>query len=131
MADMKLSLGVLGAVALLSAAGAAQAQTAVRPAPSIADTAARESFQLNQSQQSRLRELNGKSLWGLKLELKQPVTRDMQLKDVEAGAYYKVSPSIRLGGALGVTDAKPATPAAAANKGPVTPRAKIGATLKF
>jgi hypothetical protein len=132
MTGIRLSLGVFGALALLGAAGAAQAQTA-RPAaaPSLADTAARESYQLNQSQQPRVLELDGKSHWGLKLEFKQPVTRDMQLKDVEAGAYYKLSPSVRLGGTVGVTDAKPATPQADANKAPVTPRAKIGATLKF
>ena len=129
MANIKLAVAVLGAVSVLASANLAHAQGA-RSGPAVADLNARDSYQLNQSQQSKVVELDGKSHWGLKLELKQPVTRDMQLKDVEAGAYYKLTPSIRLGGAVGVTDAKPATPEASAN-GPVTPRAKIGASLKF
>ncbi|MEI7932110.1 MAG: NtrZ family periplasmic regulatory protein [Alphaproteobacteria bacterium] len=129
MADYRLPLIAMTTLVLSGTASLAHAQTvAPKPAASLADTTRVESYQLNQSQQSKVLEIDGKSHWGLKLELQQPVTRDVQLKDIEAGAYYKVTPTIRVGGALGVTDAKPAAPAA---NGPVTPRAKIGATLKF
>ena len=128
--NYRLSLAVLSALVLSGTAGLAHAQSA--PAPrggaALADPKSVDSYQLNQSQQPKVLELDGKSHWGLKLELQQPVTRDIQLKDIEAGANYKVTPSIRVGGAVGVTDAKPATPTP---NGPVTPRAKIGASLKF
>jgi hypothetical protein len=129
MADLRLPLIVLTTLVLSGTASLAHAQ-ATAAKPSLTDTTRAESYQLNQSQQSKVLELDGKSHWGLKLELQQPVTREMQIKDIEAGAYYKVTPTIRVGGTLGVTDAKPATPQTNSS-GPVIPRAKIGASLKF
>ena len=38
--------------------------------------------------------------WGLKLDLDQPVDRNVKNKDYEAGAYYRVTPSLRVGGAV-------------------------------
>lgn len=38
--------------------------------------------------------------WGLKLDLDQPVGREVKPRDVEAGAYYRVTPSLRVGGAV-------------------------------
>jgi hypothetical protein len=73
-----------------------------------------------------------KGRWGLKLDLDQPSDRDMQLNDVQAGAYFKVTPSIRVGGAvaLGETD-----PAAAARKNQAlqepAPRVKLETAFKF
>jgi hypothetical protein len=45
-----------------------------------------------------------KGHWGLKLDLSQPVGRDMQLRDVQAGAYFHITPSIRVGGAVALGD---------------------------
>jgi hypothetical protein len=45
-----------------------------------------------------------KGHWGLKLDLNQPVGRDMQLRDVQAGAYFRITPSIRVGGAVALGD---------------------------
>jgi hypothetical protein len=38
--------------------------------------------------------------WGLKLDLDQPVGREARAKDVQAGAYYRITPSVRVGGAV-------------------------------
>lgn len=38
--------------------------------------------------------------WGIKLNLEQPVGRDPTPKDMEAGAYYRITPSLRIGGAV-------------------------------
>lgn len=38
--------------------------------------------------------------WGVKLDLEQPVGREVRPRDVEAGAYYRVTPSLRVGGAV-------------------------------
>jgi len=45
-----------------------------------------------------------KGHWGLKLDLSQPVGRDMELRDVQAGAYFHITPSIRVGGAVALGD---------------------------
>ena len=130
MADIKLPVAVLAALILSGSASLAHAQSAPRAAAAFSDAAstAREAYTLNNSQQPKVLELDGKSHWGLKLELQQPVTREMNIKDVEAGAFYKVTPSIRVGGAVGLTDAKPAAPEATS---PVTPRVRLGASYKF
>src|ERR1700712_3279279 len=40
--------------------------------------------------------------WSLKLDMDQPVGRDVQWKDVQAGAYFRVTPKLRVGGAVGL-----------------------------
>lgn len=46
---------------------------------------------------------NRKGRWGLKLDYDQSTIRDMGWNDVQAGAYYKVTPSLRVGGAVSMT----------------------------
>ena len=46
----------------------------------------------------------GNSRWGLKLDMEQPLGRDMAWKDVNAGAYLKLTPNIRVGGTVGLGD---------------------------
>jgi hypothetical protein len=76
-------------------------------------------------------EWEGKGHWGVKLRLDQPATRPAQTKDVEAGAYYKVTPSFRVGGALGLSDKPQAPTAPATQDDQVAPRVKLETTLKF
>ena len=38
--------------------------------------------------------------WGVKLDLDQPIDRNVKTKDYEAGAYYRITPSLRVGGAV-------------------------------
>jgi hypothetical protein len=44
-----------------------------------------------------------KGRWGLKLDYDQSTIRDMGWNDMQAGAYYKVTPSLRVGGAFTTT----------------------------
>lgn len=37
--------------------------------------------------------------------MSQPFGRDMQMRDVQAGAYYHVTPSLRVGGAVSFGEA--------------------------
>jgi len=62
--------------------------------------------------------------------MQQPVTRSVKLKDMEAGAYYKLTPALRLGGALGLADRQTPEQQVKA-KEQVTPRIKLGAMFKF
>jgi hypothetical protein len=42
--------------------------------------------------------------WTLKLDMDEPVGRDMQWKDVQAGALFHITPSVRIGGSVGLGD---------------------------
>lgn len=72
-----------------------------------------------------------KGRWGLKLDLDQPVGRDMELKDVEAGAYFKVTPSIRVGGAVALGESNPALAARKAEPVEPAPRVRLETAFKF
>ena len=50
-----------------------------------------------------------KGRWGLKLDMNEPTSREMQLRDVQAGAYYRVTPALRVGGAVSLSG-QPVTP---------------------
>jgi hypothetical protein len=41
-----------------------------------------------------------KNRWGVTLSVRQPETRESTLNDIQAGAYYKITPAWRAGGAL-------------------------------
>ena len=41
-----------------------------------------------------------KGRWGLTLNLEQPDARPSTLNDIQAGAYYRITPSLRVGGAV-------------------------------
>lgn len=104
--SMQLAAGV--AVLLLSgaAAGAANAQSAqslsglrVRAPEARVENRAPEDNRFGPVDASKQLQLNSRR-WGLKLNLDQPVGRDARSKDVEAGAYYRITPSLRVGGAV-------------------------------
>jgi hypothetical protein len=72
-----------------------------------------------------------KGKWGLKLDLDQPVNRDLELKDVQAGAYFSVTPSIRVGGAVALGDQNPALAARKNEIQEPAPRVKLETAFKF
>ncbi|MEO6338698.1 MAG: NtrZ family periplasmic regulatory protein [Caulobacteraceae bacterium] len=45
-----------------------------------------------------------KGRWSLRLDMDQPATREMGWKDVQAGAYFRITPSLRVGGSVGMGD---------------------------
>jgi hypothetical protein len=57
-----------------------------------------------------------KGRWGVTVNLQQPDSRQTTLNDIQAGAYYKITPSLRVGGAVAfgeqniVPGPKPNTP---------------------
>ena len=130
MALIRLTLAAAAALVLAGTASMAHAQQApgqAKPRAALNDTA-REAYTLDQSQGRRVLQFDQAQRWGLKLEMQQPVTREMQLKDMEAGAYFKFTPGFRVGGAVGLTDKTPPTPKA---QDEVTPRVRLETTFKF
>lgn len=71
-----------------------------------------------------------KGRWSLKLDLSEPVGRGMQARDVQAGAYYHVTPSLRVGGAvsLGETPSQDGRTDLPQNQ---APRVKLETSFKF
>ena len=105
--------GLFGAAVLLGAAGAvsAQSSTGARARTPVVSLAEAQSAQrATPAPQRRGLRWNDNGRWGLNFNLNQPVGRETQWGDVEAGAYYSVTPRLRVGAAagLGAADQDPA-----------------------
>ena len=94
----QLVISLIGAALLVSGASTAHAQTAKK----TTDFTVRcESSTMTSSQGTKsLKWGAGKGRWGVSLNLDQRGERDTQLNDVQAGAYFRVTPSLRVGGAV-------------------------------
>ncbi len=74
---------------------------------------------------------NENGRWGLNLNFSQPVGRESELGDVEAGAYYRLSPRLRVGAAAGLS-APETDPARAPETDRRTqPRLRLESIFKF
>ena len=73
-----------------------------------------------------------KARWGLKLDLSSPVGRPLSFtdRDVQAGAFYKITPSFRVGGSVRLGAMNETTPQAMipADK---APRVRLETAFKF
>jgi hypothetical protein len=129
MAVAKLSTALIAVAVLLGTGAAAQAQT--KP---MAGSASLTTQTTNLPAQDPLAPAgvrktlqwdNKTGKWGLKLE----TTRDAKDKEAEVGAYYRVTPSLRVGGALGLTNVP--NPQQPVETDPNQPRVRIESALKF
>lgn len=94
------------AVALLGATTAAHAETQAKT-PNFTVRADVTSVSANGGQSIKWDARRGR--WGMTLNLDQSVDRGAVLNDVQAGAYFRLTPSLRIGGAVGLGD-QPALP---------------------
>ena len=111
-----------------AAAGSAAAQSR---APSVSLTEAQQAQRNAPAQQRRGLRLNDNGRWGLDFNLNQPVGRETDWGDVEAGAYYRLNDRLRVGAAAAV-----ATPEADPARAPETnsraqPRVRLETIFKF
>ncbi len=110
----------ISTLALLGAASGAQAESAsTAGAAQWGPQPTHHFFQWDQ-----------KGRWSLRLDMSQPVGRDMQLRDVQAGAYYRVTPSLRVGGAVSFGDAPAQTDRTDLPQNQA-PRVKLETSFKF
>lgn len=96
--------GVAAAVALLAVADTAAAQTARGRTVSLTEAQAARSAG-NQTGQTRLR-FTERGRWGLDLNMTEPSNREAAVGGVEAGAYYRVNPRLRVGAAAGIEEGR-------------------------
>jgi hypothetical protein len=78
----------------------------------------------------------GKGRWGVKLDFDQPASsRGVAWQDVQAGAYFNVTPSISVGGAVQIRDASTLTnqsnPQGPIALPPNAPRVRLETQFKF
>lgn len=104
IAGLTTGLTLLAVADVASAQGQASSSRSRAPAVSL-----NEAQSARAAGPSRLR-FTERGRWGLDLNLSQPETRDSTVGDVEAGAYYRVNPRLRVGAAAGLaeTDTNPA-----------------------
>lgn len=123
--------GLAAGLTLLTAADAASAQAASRNrAPAVTLSEAQAARAAAGTGQSRLR-FTERGRWGLDLNLSQPVGRESNLGDVEAGAYYRVNPRLRVGATAGLAEpeADPASPPQTERR--AAPRFRLESIFRF
>lgn len=72
-----------------------------------------------------------KGRWGLTLNMEQPDARPSTWNDVAAGAYYRITPSIRVGGAVAFGEQQVTPGAQKITPDEGQPRVRLESTFKF
>jgi hypothetical protein len=127
------------ALALLLTGAAAQARAETTKLQPIKIEAARvgaaDLANLPQANQSFIApsprktvQLDTKGRWGLRLDMNTPTDRIEGMQDVQAGAYFRITPSLRFGGSVGITDTLVSAPAI---KPQATPRVHLETAFRF
>ena len=124
--------GMVAIAALVGTAGEASAQSRARaPAVSLSEAnAARTPAAAPPAPRRGLRWFSP-GRWGLDFNLNQPVGRDTEWGDVEAGAYYKLTPRLRVGAAAGLATPEPDPARAAETDRRAQPRVRLESIFKF
>ncbi|MEI9903202.1 MAG: NtrZ family periplasmic regulatory protein [Asticcacaulis sp.] len=82
--------------------------------------------------QSKVYQFNLKGKWGIKFDVNQPETAPSGFNDVDAGAFYKLTPSLRVGGTVGFGEkTDPLKPEANQLQDKKQPRVHLETTFKF
>ena len=68
--------------------------------------------------------------WGLQVDVDQPGGRDADWRDVQVGASYRLTRSLRVGAGVGVEQQPTASPSAPPTAAP-TPRVRLETAFKF
>lgn len=123
--------GLVGGLALLTVADAASAQAARARAPAVSLSEAQTArAAATPSGPSRLR-FTERGRWGLDLNLSQPVGRESSLGDVEAGAYYRVNPRLRVGASAGLAEPESDPARAPQTDRRAAPRFRLESIFRF
>jgi hypothetical protein len=125
--------GLVAGLTLLASADVATAQAAASQsrAPALTLTEAQAArAAAAQPGSSRLR-FTERGRWGLDLNLSQPVGRERNLGDLEAGAYYRVNPRLRVGAAAGLAEPETDPARAPQTDRRAAPRFRLESIFRF
>jgi len=124
------TVSLLVGVAALFSAAAFGAHAETPKARTIDFSVRSEASTLNPQGAKSLKWDTRKGRWGVTLNLEQPDSREMQWNDVEAGAYFRVTPSLRVGGAVALGEQESPT-FKKTEPQPGAPRVRLETALKF
>ncbi|MCA3718796.1 MAG: hypothetical protein IM674_11140 [Brevundimonas sp.] len=130
---MRLSVviaGVVGLAAYVGVSNDASAQSRSR-APAVTLAEASTAAQRTSPAPRRSLRWNENGRWGLDFNLSQPVGRDAQWGDVEAGAYYRLSPRLRVGATAGLAAPEQDPARAAETDRRAQPRVRLESIFRF
>lgn len=85
-------------------------------------------------QKSNIFQFDLKGKWGLKFDVNQAESRPSGFNDVDAGAFYKLTPSLRVGGTVGFGEKTEAFKPEATGRSQnvkTQPRVRLETTFKF
>jgi two component system regulator NtrZ-like protein (phosphatase activity inhibitor) len=132
MSVRRVAMLVATTVLLGAAAGAAQAADPKATTKPLDFTVRAETTTTSIAPGSQVMKLDAaKGRWGMTINMQQPDTRQTTLNDIQAGAYYKITPKLRVGGAFAFGEqpvlpgAKPGAP------DPSQPRVQLETKFKF
>ena len=120
-------LAVMMATTAMSASTSALAQSTSAVSLSEAQAAQRNA----PAPQRRGLRLNDRGRWGLDFNLNQPVGRETDWGDVEAGAYYRLNDRLRVGAAAAVSTPEADPARAPETNGRAQPRVRLETIFKF
>lgn len=129
IAGLAAGLSLLAMADVASAQAAGSSARARAPAVSLTDAQAARAAAA-QPGSSRLR-FTERGRWGLDLNLSQPVGRESNLGDVEAGAYYRVNPRLRVGAAAGLAEPESDPARAPQTDRRAAPRFRLESIFRF
>ena len=118
------------AAAALFSVGATVAHAETAKPKSIDFSVRTEPSALNPQGAKTLKWDTRKGRWGVTLNLEQSDSRDVQWNDVEAGAYFRVTPSLRVGGAVALGEKESPT-FKKTEPQPGAPRVRLETAFKF
>lgn len=120
-------LAVMMATTAMAASTSALAQSTSAVSLSEAQAAQRNA----PAPQLRGLRLNDRGRWGLDFNLNQPVGRETDWGDVEAGAYYRLNDRLRVGAAAAVSTPEADPARAPETNGRAQPRVRLETIFKF
>ena len=120
-------LAVMMATAAMASSTSALAQSTSTVSLSEAQAAQRNA----PAPQRRGLRLNDRGRWGLDFNLNQPVGRETDWGDVEAGAYYRLNDRLRVGAAAAVSTPEADPARAPETNGRAQPRVRLETIFKF
>ena len=126
-----VSAVIFATMALAVSAPALAQNAAPTRAPSVTLSEAQAAQRNAPSQQRRGLRLNDQGRWGLDFNLNQPVGRETDWGDVEAGAYYRLNDRLRVGAAAAVASREADPARAPGTNGRTQPRVRLETIFNF
>lgn len=128
---MRLHAIIAASVGLVALAGVAGEASAQSRAPAVTLAEASSAQRSAPAQPRRGLRWNENGRWGLDFNLNQPVGREAEWGDVEAGAYYRLSPRLRVGAAAGLAPPEQDPARAAETDRRAQPRVRLETLFRF